>query len=71
MLGLGVALDLAISISFRWSGGFERAYRSRLLGPSVTCQLIVDVIGQRLHEPYKQARADELILAHEPIAPAA
>jgi hypothetical protein len=25
MFGLAAALDLAISISFRWSGGFESA----------------------------------------------
>jgi hypothetical protein len=31
MFGLAAVLDLAISISFRWSGGFESAYWSRLL----------------------------------------
>src|SRR6516165_1369839 len=29
MFGLAVALDLAISISFRWSGSFESAYGPR------------------------------------------
>jgi hypothetical protein len=32
MFGLAAALDLAISISFRWSGGLESAHWYRLLG---------------------------------------
>jgi hypothetical protein len=34
MFGLAAALDLAISISFRWSGGVESAYWFWLLGLS-------------------------------------
>jgi hypothetical protein len=30
IFGLALVLDLAISISFRWSGGFERAHWSSM-----------------------------------------